>query len=144
MMDTFKGTNASWFDYRCECKKTTQLIYWAWQVTVTEWHYQGRFEFRPPPPTPSVVKQSVAPLFVQMVRTNVRHCLAAENVVTPLSQFRWIFSIDLILPAALGPWVYSASNRNMHQKQIQEMFLRSRARPASKADNLSSICEPIV
>jgi hypothetical protein len=27
------------------------------------------------------------------------------------------FSIDLILPAALGPEHYSASNRNKHQKQ---------------------------
>jgi hypothetical protein len=27
------------------------------------------------------------------------------------------FAIDLILPAALGPGVYSASNRNEHQKQ---------------------------
>jgi hypothetical protein len=26
------------------------------------------------------------------------------------------FSIYLILPAALGPWVYSASNRNEYQK----------------------------
>jgi hypothetical protein len=28
-----------------------------------------------------------------------------------------IFSIHLILPAALGPGVYSASNRNQYQKQ---------------------------
>jgi hypothetical protein len=28
-----------------------------------------------------------------------------------------IFSIDLILPAALCPGVYSASNRNEYQKQ---------------------------
>jgi hypothetical protein len=30
---------------------------------------------------------------------------------------RWIFSIDVILPAALGPGVHSASNRNDYQKQ---------------------------
>jgi hypothetical protein len=29
----------------------------------------------------------------------------------------WIFSIYLILPAALGPGVYKASNRNQYQKQ---------------------------
>jgi hypothetical protein len=29
----------------------------------------------------------------------------------------WIFLIYLILPAALGPGVYSASNRNEYQKQ---------------------------
>jgi hypothetical protein len=28
----------------------------------------------------------------------------------------WIFSIDLILPAAIGPGVYSASNRNEYQE----------------------------
>jgi hypothetical protein len=27
------------------------------------------------------------------------------------------FSIYLILPAELGPWVHSASNRNEHQKR---------------------------
>jgi hypothetical protein len=27
------------------------------------------------------------------------------------------FSIDLIVPAALGPGIYSTSNRNGHQKQ---------------------------
>jgi hypothetical protein len=29
------------------------------------------------------------------------------------------FSIDLIIPAALGPGVYSASNRNEHQELIK-------------------------
>jgi hypothetical protein len=29
------------------------------------------------------------------------------------------FSIDLILPAALGPGVYSASNRNEYQELIK-------------------------
>jgi hypothetical protein len=31
------------------------------------------------------------------------------------------FSIDLILPAELGPGVYSASNRNEYQKQINNV-----------------------
>jgi hypothetical protein len=42
---------------------------------------------------------------------------------------RWgelFLSIYLILPAVLGPGVYSASNRNEYQKQ-QKMFLRSKA-----------------
>jgi hypothetical protein len=51
-----------------------------------------------------------------------------------------LFSIYLILPAALGPEVYSASNRNEHHK----MFLESKALQAHKADNLTAICEPIV
>jgi hypothetical protein len=46
----------------------------------------------------------------------------------------WIFLIDLILPAVLGPGVYSSSKRNVGSK----------ARPARKADNLTSISEPIV
>jgi hypothetical protein len=29
----------------------------------------------------------------------------------------WIFSIYVILPASLGPGIYSASNRNEYQKQ---------------------------
>jgi hypothetical protein len=53
------------------------------------------------------------------------------------------FSIYLIPPAALGPKVYSASNRIEYQKQ-KIMFLGSRARPVRKADNLTAICEPIV
>jgi hypothetical protein len=40
-----------------------------------------------------------------------------------------LFSIYLILPAALSPGVHSASNRNEHQKQKIIMFLWSRVRP---------------
>jgi hypothetical protein len=45
-----------------------------------------------------------------------------------------------MLLAALGPEVYSTSNRNEYQK----IFLESRVLPARKADNLAAICEPIV
>jgi hypothetical protein len=34
----------------------------------------------------------------------------------------WIFSIYLILPAALGPGVHSASNRNEYQKQKNNVY----------------------
>jgi hypothetical protein len=51
----------------------------------------------------------------------------------------WIFSIYLLFPAALG----SASNRNEYQKQ-KIMFLGSRERPVSKADNLTAISETTV
>jgi hypothetical protein len=54
-----------------------------------------------------------------------------------------MFSIYLILPAALGPGVYSTSNRNEYQKQ-KIMFLESGARPVRKADKLTAICEPTV
>jgi hypothetical protein len=48
------------------------------------------------------------------------------------------------LPAALGPGVYSASNRNEYQELIKIIFLGGKARPARKADNLTAIYEPIV
>jgi hypothetical protein len=35
---------------------------------------------------------------------------------------KWIFSICLVLPAALGPGIYSASNRNEYQKQKHNVF----------------------
>jgi hypothetical protein len=49
----------------------------------------------------------------------------------------WIFSIYLILPAALGPGLHSASNRNEYQKQ-KNMFLGSKVRPVRRADNLAA------
>jgi hypothetical protein len=54
------------------------------------------------------------------------------------------FPIYLILPAALGPGVYSAFNRNKYQKQKKKLFLGSRVQPVRRADNLTAICEPIV
>jgi hypothetical protein len=53
------------------------------------------------------------------------------------------FSIYKILPAALGPAVYSASNRNEYQK-LKKIFRESRAPPVRRADNLTAIYEPIV
>jgi hypothetical protein len=53
------------------------------------------------------------------------------------------FSIHLILPAVLGPGVYSASNRKKYQKK-NIMFVGSRTRPVCRNDNLAAICEPIV
>jgi hypothetical protein len=48
------------------------------------------------------------------------------------------FSIHLILTAALGPKVYSASNRNEYQKQ------KNNVSGVRRSDNLAAICEPIV
>jgi hypothetical protein len=50
------------------------------------------------------------------------------------------FSIYLILPAALGPGVYS----EMNTRSRKLMFLESRAWSVRRADNLTAICEPIV
>jgi hypothetical protein len=54
------------------------------------------------------------------------------------------FSTDLILPVALGPGVFSASNRNEYQKQKKKVFLGSRLWLVRRADNLAAICEPTV
>jgi hypothetical protein len=53
------------------------------------------------------------------------------------------FLIYLIVPAALGPGVYSSSNRNEYRKH-KKKFLRSKVRPVHRTDNLSAISEPIV
>jgi hypothetical protein len=52
-----------------------------------------------------------------------------------------LFSMYLILPAALGLGVYSASERNEYQKH-KKVFLGSKALPVRKTDDLAAICEP--
>jgi hypothetical protein len=54
------------------------------------------------------------------------------------------FSIYLILPAALGTGVYTASNINVYQKEKNNVFLGTRAWSMHRADNLTAICGPIV
>jgi hypothetical protein len=44
-----------------------------------------------------------------------------------------------ILPAALGPGVYLASNRNEYQNRKIIMFLGIKGRPVRRADNLAAI-----
>jgi hypothetical protein len=55
----------------------------------------------------------------------------------------FFLSIYVILPAAVGPAVYSAFNRSECRDKIK-MFTRSRALPAGEADNLTPICQSIV
>jgi hypothetical protein len=50
----------------------------------------------------------------------------------------------LILPAALDPGVYSASNTNEYRKHKKKMFLGSKVRLVRGADNLTGIYELIV
>jgi hypothetical protein len=52
-------------------------------------------------------------------------------------------SIYLVLLTALGPEVYSASNRSEYQEQ-KKMFLGSRARRMRDPKNLNAICEPVI
>jgi hypothetical protein len=47
-------------------------------------------------------------------------------------------------PAALGPGVLSASNRNQYRKHKKKKFLGSKVRLVRGADDLTAICEPIV
>jgi hypothetical protein len=47
------------------------------------------------------------------------------------------------IPAALGPGIYSTSNRNEYHKQKNNVS-ESSALPVRKADNLTAISEPIV
>jgi hypothetical protein len=54
-----------------------------------------------------------------------------------------LFSIYLIIPAALNPGLYSASKRNEYQKLINNVS-ESKARPVHRADNFAAIFEPIV
>jgi hypothetical protein len=54
-----------------------------------------------------------------------------------------MFSSYLIVVAALGLEVHSASNRDEYQNR-KIMLLGSRARPVRRADNLAVICEPTV
>jgi hypothetical protein len=53
------------------------------------------------------------------------------------------FSIYVMLPAALGHGVCSASNRNEYQKQKNNVS-GSSVGPLGRVDNLTAICEPIV
>jgi hypothetical protein len=52
-------------------------------------------------------------------------------------------SIYLILPATLGPGIYSTSNR-MSTRSRKIRFLGSRTRTVRRTDNLTTICEPTV
>jgi hypothetical protein len=78
------------------------------------------------------------------VAQSLSHYATSRMVAGPrVDEANEIFSTYVILPAALGPGVYSATNRNENQK-LKIMFLVSRVRPARKAHKLTAICEPSV
>jgi hypothetical protein len=98
------------------------------------------------------IKKDVVPgtIYIYGRVDNGKHMTIEQHLHWKFSEYRFhhlylytsalwgnlIFSNYLILSAALGPGVYSASNRNKYQKQ-KFFFLGSRARPASEADNLT-------
>jgi hypothetical protein len=54
------------------------------------------------------------------VSVRLRHYATSRKVEGSIPDVVIVFfSIDLILPAALGPGVYSASNRNEYQELIK-------------------------
>jgi hypothetical protein len=55
-----------------------------------------------------------------------------------------MFSMYLILAAALGPGVYSIYLTEMSTRSRKIMFLGSKAWAMRRTDNLTVICEPIV
>jgi hypothetical protein len=63
-----------------------------------------------------------------------------SRVRNPMNEF---VSNYLILQAALGPEVQSASKRNESQKKKNNV-LGSKVRPVRRADNFTAICESIV
>jgi hypothetical protein len=70
-------------------------------------------------------------------------CKVACSRPDEVNYYLFIFSIYVILPPALGPRIYSASNRNEYRKQ-KNNDSGSRKRPVRGADNITTICEPIV
>jgi hypothetical protein len=71
----------------------------------------------------------------------IRHALHIEVITVQcrsLYHIHLLLPIYLILPATLGPEVYSASNR-MSTRSRKIMFLGSKARPVRRADNLTAI-----
>jgi hypothetical protein len=73
---------------------------------------------------------------IHAVRSWLRHYATSQKVAGSSTMW-WIFSVYLILPAALGS-----------TQPLTEMSTRKlpgdKGRPVRKAENLTAICEPIV
>jgi hypothetical protein len=74
---------------------------------------------------------------VLQARSRVRNPMKSLNI--------FFISIYIILPAALGPGVHSASNRNEYWKQKKDSFLGvecgRRVMPTSSTSSSSSCCD---
>jgi hypothetical protein len=73
----------------------------------------------------------------------LRHYATSRMVAGSRPDEVIFFSIYLILPAALGPGVYSTlTEMSIRSRKI--ILLGIRARPVRKADKLTAIYEPVV
>jgi hypothetical protein len=87
------------------------------------------------------LKPNTLPKFHEFERKRSQKYIASIQIFSKILDILLIHYV--ILPAALGLGVYSDSNKNEFQKQ-KNFFLGSRALPVPKADNLATICEPII
>jgi hypothetical protein len=72
-----------------------------------------------------------------MIFNWLRHYATSRKVASSRpGEVNELFSLRLILPEALGPGVYSASNRNEYQKRET-----NNSGGQSAADNLTAICQ---
>jgi hypothetical protein len=69
---------------------------------------------------------------------SLMHMLQTERsrIRIPIVIYLFFFSIYLILPAALGPGIYSASNRN----EYRTVIVGRKGPPAREADILTADC----